>query len=336
MKKGYTEIVIPVLVTLLSTVISDAMPNYLLRLLFIALLTSGCILFLNYMDNRQTWKLILLSGMGVTACILLAVPVIQDKTAAGYFSRVRDFFTEKEEPPSPSELYAEDICNRIEASGLAVTAKITETEESLQALYDKAQASEKAEQELESIAWGISALSESYGNHNFFYDLEDSEEVYEILGDIESNNVDDDGEWLFPSLTEERYEVELFYKMKLSSLPYAYCNIIKAFGEYGIDCETMDIDEYDLALWDTEMLFSIYNMKKVVEPYIFENSSQTEWHLKFNDNKMQTDGHKDNLDYKDWSFNYTDKPVGEMDGVLDNWINAYYKKFHINFQDTPK
>lgn len=123
--------------------------------------------------------------------------------------------------------------------------------------------------------------------------------------------------------------IELFYKTTLSLQQYYYCNIIAAFDECGIDFLELGIDENKLMLWDTEMLYILYNIREDIREDIDEDTVFSKRFL-FNDYKVCTPDFDDTLDYGVWAYSYEEKTAKEIDSALSKNMEVYLKKLVKN------
>lgn len=162
----------------------------------------------------------------------------------------------------------------------------------------------------------------------------DENEVSIILQQIEKeyndyNNENDDDYFL--DLKLDPYLLEIFYKMYISEKPYYYCNIIKAFKEYGIDDEKINIDENDLLIWDIERLYATYNMKNSIINELGSDEIIDEKIFKYNDFRASVNRYSDTFDYGSWRRYFIERTAKDIDDILNTTIMNYYKKFIINF-----
>ena len=100
----------------------------------------------------------------------------------------------------------------------------------------------------------------------------------------------------------------------------------------GIDCMSYGIDEYKLIIWDTEQMFSYYNMKKSLETKRSENPTYELFQRFYNDYKVRHERYEDDFDYKNWYFRARNKDVISIMVDLDEYIMSYFDKFSINFK----
>ncbi len=194
---------------------------------------------------------------------------------------------------------------------------------------------ENINENLENMEIQIDSLKHDRKLHDLAKSREDQEEIKNLSEKIKNereryrNEHEDD---CFSNLETDRKEVELFYKMYLSNTDcYYYYNTIKAFESLGIDCEQLEIDEHLLALWDTEHLLSIYNMRKSLEDEDRDKKYEM-MELMYQEYKAKDlDQYDDSLDYMNWRKWYENVTVQEAMGYLDEQIVKCYKKLYLNF-----
>lgn len=305
MKKEDMGIGLSILATLLSVVISEAMPNLFLKLLFIITFSLEVILLLNFLNSKNndsentrssnTKKKIILYILGIVIVIMLILPCISTGSLDNYFISIKEFL------------------------------HIENEEKNKQVMYN-------ISEEISEINDNILKLHQNFSEYQFFKSKEDQQQIDLILDDILTLNEEKEGETpIFSDLKDNKHSLELFYKMKLSNKSYYYYNIIKAFEAYGIDCEKFSINEYVLALWDVESLYALYNMRKSLENDLANNTFYEENCLSYDEFKMNMSEYSDTFSYDDWYLPYRNKTVSEIMESLDSVIISFYKKFYMNF-----
>ncbi len=145
-------------------------------------------------------------------------------------------------------------------------------------------------------------------------------EIEEILETLSLYQNNDDTKRYFRNLLIDSNELELFYKMYISIRYYKYCNIIMAFNEYGIDCESLSITKRTLELWDIENLYIYYQMQENIE-----NSVEKVYYL--DDYKMDN---IDKCDYKKYGFGFQNKTYDEISEDISECINSFTRKMKRN------
>ena len=191
---------------------------------------------------------------------------------------------------------------------------------------------EEIETDLAAASDGLASLSQNMSLYRFWEEQKDPEEVQKILENIQKHK----DEWdhnPFPDIETNRDQVELMYKMWFCGNPYHYYNILSALESLGIDCEKFDIDEYQLALWDTEMLFMYFNMRKSLETELADDPFHESWNGSFNDFKIRMDNYSDFFDYQGWLQPYKYVKTSDIMESLDDIIELFYEKFYINFRN---
>lgn len=313
MKTENIGIIVTSMITLISTVISDAIPNPVLRIIFICCFMAGIILFLIYSEHNDKRKIIFPGICGAAALAILFTSAWQEKgTINDYIIHVKNFFLNEE-----NEQDINQTCYQT----------LSSINKNIANLAVKADNAGVYIPEIDKMNDEILKLSSDMDTYRLCQKKEDQKQIVNILTEIRK-------EESFPELMLDKKQIELFYKMRIAEKPYYYINIIKAFEAYGIDCENMRIDEYTLALWDTERLFALYNMRKCLENEMDEDTFYEEWKAYYNDNKAVTPEYRDNLDYMDWSYTATNMNVSEIMEKLNNRIMNCYVKLNMNFRKT--
>ncbi len=290
--------VISALTLMLSTVLTELIPNMFLKALFIVCYIISIAFFhTNYKQADKLKKWISIVFGIVSVIILLGSNLTNGVSFEDCLSHFVSFFG---------------------------TAKSEET--------DRA---EDTSEILKRLEVRVDSLTHDKGLYRLCASKESPKEITAILDLIQKREAaykeghDDEA---FPDFKTDRQQTELFYKMWLTSTeePYSYYNIIKAFESLGMDCEKLEIDEYTLALWDTEYLFSIYNMRKSLENTDDESSEDMEF--RFQDFKAKDmNEFSDSLDYGSWQIDYEDVTAETARENLDSEIINCYKKLYRNF-----
>lgn len=92
--KEEAPIIVSIVVTLISAIISEALPNVWMKVLFIVIFVTGVVFFLSYIndpDKRGSKKVAILI-CAVCSLFILVVPAMVNNTAGDYVSRLREFF----------------------------------------------------------------------------------------------------------------------------------------------------------------------------------------------------------------------------------------------------
>ena len=313
MKNRNIDIIITAMITLISTVISDAIPNPVLRIIFICCFMTGIISFLIYSEHNDKKKIIFPGICGAVALVILFTSALQEKgTINDYATHVKNFFLNEKDEQDINQTYYQTLSSiNKNITNLAVRADNA-------GVYIP---------EIDKMNDEILKLSSDIDTYRLCEKKEDQKQIANILAEIQKEED-------FPELMFNKKQIELFYKMRITEEPYYYINIIKAFEAYGIDCENWGIDEYTLVLWDTEHLFALYNMRKDLENEMEEDTFYEEWKAYYNDYKAVTPEYRDNFDYMDWNYSITKKNVSEIMEKLNDRIMKCYVKLNMNFRDT--
>ncbi len=239
---------------------------------------------------------------------------------SGFITRIKNSLTAQQADSSvisasletQLEPYLQDFDTKI----AAIEQKIDSTNNNIEDLTN----------DMGTINGSLDLITANLENIYFNNNINDIE-VNDIIGQIEKYYEKNSSS--FENLKTDIYSLQLFYKMFLTEDTYYYCNIIKAFQEYGVDIDKLEINEYTLVVWDIQTLFATYGMKKS-NMANFSNESQ-EIQFKYNDNRVNMAKYSDTFDYGNWRRNYAEYTAEEVDERLDDIIMAYYKKFIINF-----
>ena len=108
------------------------------------------------------------------------------------------------------------------------------------------------------------------------------------------------------------------------------------FKAFDIDCEKYGIDEYMLVLWDDEVLFATYNIRKSLENELAENAFHEEWSGKLNEYKMERNKYSDVFNYGDYSYTYEKYTTSQIMEHMSINVMAFYKKYNMNFREESK
>lgn len=307
MESEDARVAITCIVELLTIILAEAMPNLTIKLLFIVFVSVEIVLYFKYKNIQSIKDKMPMYIIGCIIVIMLLISIVDTDSFTG-FVQIKEFFSSE-----PSETV--DYISIIEGQNDEIDQKIKE-------VNDKMADSINAFKE----------VSNDFSRYGFLYAKENQQEIETILQKmIDINNENSDA---FPNLKTNKHEIELFYKGKLTEEPYFYCNIIKAFEAYGINCKELSIDEYVLMLWDTQCLYIIYSMKKDLEDDLKSNTFFDERSFDYNDYKINMNENSDTFDYEDWRYTYTNKTAKEISKEMSNIIINYYKKFSMNFRDN--
>lgn len=328
MKKETVGVIVSVMTALVSGVIVEAMPNLVLRIFFIIGVCLTLALYLLRQKIRWQWKDIAIGVVG-TITVLVFVISVAVGGSDHFWQQLESFAgigTEKEEV---QEAEAQRVIVMQEAQIAELNEEIETLEEKIDVLLADAQGYENLELQMDSLGKELRTLSEGVSEYQFWSGMEDQKEAEEIYQKI-LELVKINGEVIFPDLKDDKQEVELFYKVRLTDKEYHYCNIISALEMYGVDCEKMSIDEYQLVLWDIETLFIHYSMyKKAAE--LEKGVTFEEAIYEYNDYRISMSEYSDTFDYSGWRQNFPNRTADEILDSLDNAILKFYKKLNLNF-----
>lgn len=92
--KEEAPIIVSVVVTLISAIISEALPNVWMKVLFIIFFVAGVVFFLSYINdpNKNGRKRAAILICAICSLFILVVPAIVNNSAGDYVSRLREFF----------------------------------------------------------------------------------------------------------------------------------------------------------------------------------------------------------------------------------------------------
>lgn len=298
---------------LLPGILTITIKNGAAQLGFLFLALLWLIIFYKGGKNKL-W----LCGLGIGMAAILWVSVLGDGSAGRFWKQIADFIRPVSGAEEESDLMDDTL--------LAVQNRRDQMERQNQ---EEEMLLEVISRQLEDTSAYISVLSSESGISRT--DQENRQEVEQILTYIQ----EDEDELIqnsFPNLKNSREEIERFFKTHLTHKGYYYDNVIEALEEYGIDCRTLQIDKFDLARWDVEILYIFYRMKRSLEPELSENKFYTKKEFSYNDFSVKdVEGYQDVFDYQGWKYPFTDKTAQEIDDWFDNRILTYYDNFHKNF-----
>lgn len=158
---------------------------------------------------------------------------------------------------------------------------------------------------------------------------EDPEEVEEILQKITKDLTERKDN--FQNIKKEKNQLELYYKIFLTGLPYHYYNILKALESYGIDCKKNNITEYTLAVWDLQYLLLAYNMRVDLEKYD-DNEYFDSFTFDLGEYKVkEVTAVNDSLDYNNWQYKNDGCTAKQLKEISTERYYNCYKKICLNF-----
>ena len=330
LKEDYKNL-ISVISTLIVVIISSCIYKPIIQILFICIFILICYLLFTNLNNKKKWKQIVIGICCVFECWILIYSIASSGSISNFFYRIGDFFIRE-------EIYAE-LDNNSDGnlgSSAAENEQILEIKKSIESLNGNIMEIDKS---IEGINGNITEVDENIyklANNlgNPYINNADENEVSIILQQIEKeyNNYNNEHDYnFFLNLKSDPYLLEIFYKMYISETSYYYCNIIKAFKEYGIDDEKINIDENDLLIWDIERLYATYNMKNSIINELASDEIIDEKIFMYNDFKARVNRYSDTFDYGDWRRYFTECTAKQIDNWLNTTIMNYYKKFIMNF-----
>lgn len=333
MKKETAGVIISVMTALVSGVIVEAMPNLVLRIFFIIGVCLTLALYLLRQKIRWQWKDIAIGVVGTITALILVISVAVGGSDH-FWQQIFNFMGIKTETEETQEAEAQQVIAMQEAQIAELNDEIKTLEEKIDVLLADAQEYEDLELQMDSLGKELKALSDGFSEYQFWSGMENQEEAEEIYQKI-LELVKVDGNDIFPDLKEDKREVELFYKVRLTDKEYHYCNIISALEMYGVDCEKLAIDEYQLALWDIETLFIHYSMyKKAAE--LEKGVTFEEVTFKYNDYRISMSEYSDTFDYGGWRQHFPNYTADEILASMDRAILRFYKKLNLNFNTQIK
>lgn len=197
---------------------------------------------------------------------------------------------------------------------------LQETNEKIQNKYDDLNSNYIAVQnEYKILEKDYNKLLSNSGHNETILET-DQKEIDEI-SDLLHKYQNGDNKSYYTHLLTDIDELELCYKIYISDKYYKYSNIIKAFKEYGIDCEKLSINENTLVVWDIQNLYIYCQIKEHVE------ESEEKEYL-FNDYKMEL---IDTCDYKGYGYAYQqDMAYENIAKLISTCIENISKKMKRN------
>lgn len=302
MQEKAKETIVTCAITLVSTLLSGELPNLAARIIFIVLCIVTVVLYFKS-GGFQLFSYFLI----LVLVAFIVVNHVYPEFPSGVFP--------------PSKQSTEKINVIIPTQKDKYQKNLNRVNQSLDSLQENVSRASVVLAELNGmIEAEIISSRETYPS--------EVEELLELI-DSKAEVIDKD----FPDIALNVATVELFYKTKLYDAVYHYSSIIDAFEKYGINCSSLEIDEYTLALWDVENLYLFFNIKKELEPDLAENKLYEEKEFLFNSNKVDLNQYSDLIDYKNWCFRYTYKSAQELDDIFMDFILNFYKRFHLNFTE---
>lgn len=312
------SITLSVLVILLSTILTGAIPNIWIRWMFIILFMVGMISCLMYADRHgKKQKKVSFVCMLAAAVILVFSVFAQEDGMRHFILRIADFFRMESGNQELEMIYEQELA---------------EIHENLQKLTAKMDDIASYSDTIGEMDHNMGAFYENLDIYRFWESKENREEIdviLKVLYDKQSEFESEEYDWR----TKER-PVELMYKMFLADNEFCYYNYILALEEYGIDCEAFGITEYTLVQWDTEMLYCYLGMREGLEKELPENAFYDSWKAYYKDYKADGEDageYSDMFDYGTWNYFYDNKKVDAIMEELDKNIMKYYRKFQKNF-----
>ncbi|MEZ3504274.1 MAG: hypothetical protein K1W25_12620 [Lachnospiraceae bacterium] len=314
MKKEDYRDIFSVVAGLLTAVLSVNVQNAFMKITFIICYVVGYILFLKYLKDGVKWKKYIFVVLFAADGAILAISFVNVGSLKNYIIRLGEFFESEQEQEKEERA---DGGGSEEIAGWAL-----ETNQRIAAMNEN----------LTAVNENISQLSDDVEAYQFIRSKEDQTEIDKVVQVIRDKYNDNSS--YFPDLKTNKHDVELFYKMQLSEEAYYYCNIIKALEAYGIDCGQMSVNEYDLMLWDIEVLYAKYNMKESIQENLNKDISYEEKVFRYDDFKISMSEYSDILNYDDWRYTPKNVTAEEINELLNGRIMNYYTKFHMNFSEN--
>ncbi len=321
MKKEMIEVAVSVIAASIASVIAEAMPNLVLRILFILGVWLTQVLFLMRQEIRWQWKDIAIGVVGTITLILFFVSIVIN--GSDFFLQQLQGFIAVEAMNENTEEIDKNTNQEIEETKLDVLEnKLDNISESLNEYENTEQKLGVIEEQLEQISFKINEY-QVWQNKK---DYQDVEEIYNRLPDMIMNEEKN----YFPNLQTDSKEVELFYKMRFYNNEYYYCNIVEALELYGVDFDSMSITELDFLIWDIELLMAYYAMHEEAEGLetytIYEQVT-----YKFDDYKVDMAEYSDTLDYGGWKQSYEEMSGAVISDNLEEIMMKIYKRINLNF-----
>lgn len=309
MSKDDYKYLISIISTLIVTVISSCIFQPLIQILFIFIFILICILSFSNLNHKEKRKQIFLVIGCVIECLIIAYSIATIGSISSFFEHIGNFFIH-------SSIDNNDFADSLEV----FNEQVLEIKKSIEGMNGN----------ITEIDESIYMLANELGNP--YVNAVDENEVSEILQQIENeyDNYDGDDDF-FLDLKTDPYLIELFYKMYIAYEPYCYCNIVIAFNEYGVNIEKLGISENDLLIWDIEMLYNTYNIKKSIANELESEEIINKKEFMYNDFRVNMNRISDTFDYGNWRKYYTNCTPKQIDDGLNDTIMMYYKKFIINF-----
>ena len=301
-----------ILTAMVAVVLTTGMPNAKWQIIFIIFYLIWIYLFSNYRGQTNLLKKIGCWITGIFCVAIIGFSIYGLGSIENYLKKVvNTFFDVKQNTNSQlSEQYVEYF-------------------EDIEEQLIKA---EDINEQLKKVNENINILDEDIGNLSndikVFYFVSnkwDHSQIDEILGILNEEYYPEE----FNDLRNNTYQIELYYKVRLSERKYYYYNVIQAFEKFGINCKKFNIDENDLLVWDLHRLYILYQMKDSIKEQL---DSEKEFGKRLNneDFKIKKEEYGDSIYYKRWGRSYEEYTPKEIDKFLNDEIMDYYDKFMEN------
>ena len=303
---------------LLPGVLTITIKNSIAQLAFLLLALLWLVIFYKGGKNKL-W----LGGLGICMAVILGVSLLGDGSPREFWESIKVFVGL--EPGTPGEN------NQTKNTLLTIRTKCEQLE---QQQSEEENLLDEISRQFENTSDSISVLMpESDHSRTAKEDRQEVEQILSCIREREQELIPKS----FPHLTTSREEVERFYKTQLTGDGYHYENVIKALEEYGIDCKTLQVDKFDLARWDVEILYIFYRMKRSLEEELYENKFYERKEFNYRDFSIKdVEGYQDVFDYGGWNYGFSDKTAQELSEWFNGRILKYYDNFHLNFDNMKE
>ncbi len=309
-----------IVATLFATILSFGASKPVFQLMFIIIFLAIYCIAVSFLNKKTYIKGFFLTIACLAEGAILFLFIASNGSVSGFFTRIKNLLVAQQEDSSvistSLEAQLEPYLNDFDAKIASIEQKIDNTNNNIEDLGD----------DMGTVTDSLNLITDNLENIYFNNNINDIE-VNTILEQINKHYEENSSS--FENLKTDLYSLQLFYKMYITDETYYYCNILKAFQEYGIDIEKLEINEYTLVVWDVQILFATYGMKKSHMANI-DNESQ-EITFNYNNYRVNMTKYSDTFDYGNWRRNYTGYTTEEISERLDDIMMDYYRKFIINF-----
>lgn len=310
------KVLFTIIATMLSTIVSFGLNSKMAKIAFALIFFLICFLELsNFLSCKKKKKKIVIYGLSGIEFLLILFSVLNVGSLSGYLAHMKNFFVVPYVASSENVMsFDEDFKSYFQT----LSGQIEEIDKKI----------ENSSNNLERMDNNLNIVADKFNNIHFNENINETE-INEIVQLIEKKYEKHSDS--FANLKTDMYSIEIMYKSTISEIPYYYCNILKAFDNYGINTDKLGITENILFLWDLERLYMTYNMKNSIVNESESDEIISKKIFYYDDYKIELNRFSDTLDYGDWHRYFTDTTPKDMNVEFNKSIMSFYQKFIINF-----